>query len=38
MINFCKKKLLSCIKISKKKIYIYIYMMFDWGAVVAIIY
>lgn len=37
MINFCKKKLLSCIKISKN-IYIYIYMMFDWGAVVAIIY
>lgn len=37
MIYFCKKKLLSCIKISKKK-NINIYMMFDWGAVVAIIY
>lgn len=37
MINFFKKNCFLVLK-SVKKIYIYIYMMFDWGAVVAIIY
>lgn len=36
MINFCKKK--NCFLVLKSVKYIYIYMMFDWGAIVAIIY